>query len=60
VLWSTTLPAEFTTTSAPTVTPDGSVTDAVPTPPLSTPAQAPTPAPTVPTATSVPAVWQAA
>ena len=50
VAWSTTLPAEFTATSAPTVTPDGSVVDAVPTPPLSTPARAPTPAPTVPTA----------
>jgi hypothetical protein len=54
-----TLPAEFTATSAPTVTPDGSVVDAVPTPPFSTPAQAPTPAPTVPTATPLPAVRQA-
>ena len=51
--WSTTLPAEFTATSAPTVTPDGSVVDAVPMPPFSTPAHAPTPAPTVPTAGGV-------
>ena len=57
---STTSPAEFTATNAPTVTPEGSVVDAVPIPPLSTPARAPTPAPTVPTAVSAPAASQAA
>ena len=42
VAGSTTLPAELTTTIAPTVTPiSASVIDAVPTPPLSTPARAP-------------------
>src|SRR5277367_6209304 len=55
-----TLPAEFTATSAPTITPDGSVVDAVPTPPFSTPAQAPTPAPTVPTGSVAPSLPAAA
>ncbi len=55
VAGSSTSPAEFTTTIAPTVTPEASTLEAVPTPPLSTPARAPTPAPTQPTATSGPA-----
>ena len=60
VAGSNTSPAEFTTTSAPTVTPDSSRIEAVPTPPLRTPARAPTPAPTLPTATATPAAEQAA
>jgi hypothetical protein len=42
----------LTATIALTVTPESSFAEAVPSPPLSTPARAPTPAPTVPTATS--------